>query len=80
MDKFKSIPADKLKLNISMDNARLIFNQGTTTIANNKCLVFVAYEEKDNALNFISKYAMSIDTSILYKYDSEALVFNMLEI
>lgn len=80
MDKFKSISVDKLKLNINMDNARLIFNQGTTIIANNKCLVFVVYEEKDNALNFISKYAMSLDTSVLYKYDSDALVFNMLEI
>lgn len=80
MDKFKGIPADKLKLDINMDNSRIIFNQGTTIIANNKCLVFVVYEEKDGALNFISKYAMSIDTSVLYKYDSDALIFNMLEI
>ena len=63
-----------------MSNVKIVFNQGTTIIADNTCLVFAVYEQKDNSLNFISKYAMSIDTEVLYKYDSESLVFNMIEL
>lgn len=79
-NKFKQIPGEKLGINVDMSTIKIIFNQGTTTIADNACLVFVVYEEKDDKLNFISKYAMSIDANVLYKYDSQNLVFNMIEI
>ena len=79
-NKFKQIPGEKLGINVDMSTIKIIFNQGTTTIADNACLVFVVYEERDDKLNFISKYAMSIDTNVLYKYDSQNLVFNMIEI
>lgn len=79
-DKFKQLPTDKLGINTDMSNIRIVFNQGTTKVADSTCLVFVVYEEKDNSLNFISKYAMSIDTNIVYKYDSTALIYNMIEL
>ncbi len=79
-NKFKGISADKLGIDIDMSTIKIVFNQGTTIIADNTCLVFAVYEQKDDTLNFISKYAMSIDTNVLYKYDSQALVFNMIEL
>jgi hypothetical protein len=80
IEKFKQSSTDNLQLDADMQNIRIIFNQGTTTIADSTCLVFVVYEEKDDSLNFKSKYAMSLDTKVIYKYDSESLVYNMLEI
>ena len=80
MNKFKGISTDKLGISADMSSVKIVFNQGTTIIADNTCLVFAVYEQKDNSLNFISKYAMSIDTEVLYKYDSESLVFNMIEL
>lgn len=80
MNKFKGISTDKLGISADMSSVKIVFNQGTTIIADNTCLVFAVYEQKNNSLNFISKYAMSIDTEVLYKYDSESLVFNMIEL
>jgi hypothetical protein len=80
INKFKGISTDKLGISVDMSNVKIVFNQGTTIIADSTCLVFAVYEQKDNNLNFISKYAMSIDTEVLYKYDSESLVFNMIEL
>ena len=62
-----------------MSNISIIFNQVTTTIAGKNCLVFAVYEEKGNESNFISKFAMSIDMSVLYKFDSNTLIYNMIE-
>ena len=78
-NKFRSIPNEKLGINVDMSNISIIFNQVTTTIAGKNCLVFAVYEEKGNESNFISKFAMSIDMSVLYKFDSNTLIYNMIE-
>lgn len=77
--KFTSMSTEQIGINVDMQNIRIIFNQGTTTIADNNCLVFSVYEQKDGSLNFVSKYAMSTNTEILYKYDSSANMFNMIQ-
>lgn len=79
-NKFRSISPDKLGINSEMANVKITFNPVTTTIAGKNCLVFAVYEEKDNQSIFISKYAMSVDTSVLYKFNSDTLVYNMIEI
>lgn len=79
IDKFKSYSNEKLGFEASMDNIKIVFNQGTTTIAENTCIVFAVYEIVDDSLDYISKYAMSIDTNVIYKFDSEAFVFRMIQ-
>lgn len=79
IEKFKQGYSEKYGINVDMSNVRIIYNQGTTTIAGNTCLVFVVYEEKDGDLTFISKFAMSINTEVLYKYNSETFMYSMIE-
>lgn len=79
IDKFKSYSNEKLGFEASMDSLKIVFNQGTTTIAENTCIVFAVYEIADGSLKYISKYAMSIDTSVIYKFDSEEFVFRMIQ-
>ena len=69
--------ADKLGISANMDSIVINFNPVTTTIAEKKCLVFAVYTEENNELNFASKYAMSVDASTLYKFDSEKLIYNI---
>ncbi len=78
-EKFKSVSTDKLGISANMDSIVINFNPVTTTIAEKKCLVFAVYTEENNELNFVSKYAMSVDASTLYKFDSEKLIYNMIE-
>lgn len=78
-EKFKSISAEKLGINADMSNITIVFNQATTTIAEKNCLVFAVYEIKGDESNYISKFAMSEDATVLYKFDSESLIYNMIE-
>lgn len=79
IDNFKKNYSEKYGINVNMENVKIIFNQGTTTIADNTCLVFAVYEEQGDNLAFISKFAMSINTEILYKYNSETFMYSMIE-
>ncbi len=79
-NKFKSLPADKLGLSTDPQTAHLVFNKGTTKIADYTCVVFAVYENVENSLVFKSKFAMTIDTNTLYSFDSETLMYNMIEL
>lgn len=79
IEKFKQDYSEKYGISIDMSNVRIIFNQGTTTIADNTCLVFAVYEEKDENLTFISKFAMSLNIEVLYRYNSKTFMYSMIE-
>ena len=78
INKFKSYSPEELGINCSMDNVRMIFNTGTTTIADTKCLVFNVYSVDGEAMQYVSKFAMSIDGNTLYKFDSQLFVYRMI--
>lgn len=75
---FKAYTADQLGIVINMDAVRLIFNTGTTIIADTTCLVFNVYEEVDDSLKYICKFAMSVDGTTLYRFDDEVFVYRMI--
>lgn len=77
-NKFLSYSSEELGIVNNMDAVRVIFNSGTTVIADSTCLVFNAYEEVDGALQYICKFAMSLDGSILYKFDADLFVYRMI--
>lgn len=77
-NKFKSYSTEELGINCSMDNVRMIFNTGTTTIADTKCLVFNTYSVDGESMQYIAKFAMSIDGSTLYKFDNQLFVYRMI--
>jgi len=78
ISKFKSYTPEELGIDCSMDNVRMIFNTGTTTIADTKCLVFNAYKVDGESMQYISKFAMSIDGNTLYKFDNQLFVYRMI--
>ena len=78
INKFKSYSPEELGINCSMDNVRMIFNTGTTTIADTKCLVFNTYKVDGESMQYISKFAMSIDGNTLYKFDNQLFVYRMI--
>lgn len=78
INNFKSYSPEELGINCSMDNVRMIFNTGTTTIADTKCLVFNVYSVDGEAMQYVSKFAMSIDGNTLYKFDNQLFVYRMI--
>ncbi len=78
ISKFKSYSPEELGIDCSMDNVRMIFNTGTTTIADTKCLVFNTYKVDGESMQYISKFAMSIDGNTLYKFDNQLFVYRMI--
>lgn len=73
---FKQIPAEKLGLNIDLNSAKIMFNQGTTTIKDKQFLVFNVYSQ---AGKNVGTYAMSIDTEVVYKYNTNTLEYELIE-
>lgn len=79
IQEFKEVPIDKLGLDVDLNNIRIIFNQGTTLIDKNNCLVFCIYVAENNTLRNVGMYAMSEDTKVLYKFNSDALTYDLIE-
>lgn len=76
---FKKVSLDKLGLDVNLDEARVIFNKGTTIIDQNNCFVFCIYVMKDNLLRNVGMYAMTKDTKTLYKFNSDTLTYDLIE-
>lgn len=77
---FKAISPDKLGLEVDLNSARIMFNQGITTIAENECFVFSVYVQDGETMKNIGTYAMSRDTKVLYKFNLDTLVYDLIEI
>lgn len=77
---FKAIPADKLGLTADLASAKIMFSQGITTIATNECFVFNVYVNENGSLKNAGVYAMSRDTTVLYKFNSASLEYELIEI
>ncbi len=84
LEEFKTYGVDKLGLenvDLASDMTRLMYNVGVTTILEKKYLVFNVYAlaEGDSYLRNRGMYAMSLDLSRLYKFDTESLVYLLIE-
>ena len=66
--KFKTIPVD-------LNSARIMFGEGVMKIANKECLGFTVYVLNGNYLQSAGMYAMSIDTEVLYRYDTDTMTY-----
>lgn len=74
--KFKTIPQERLNLkNVDLDSARIMFGEGVMKIANKECLGFTVYVLNGNYLQSAGMYAMSIDTEVLYRYDTDTMTY-----
>lgn len=76
---FKKVSSDKLGINVDLNNVRIIFNQGTTIINKNRCLVFCVYVAENDTLRNVGMYAMTKDTKVLYKFNSDTLTYDLIE-
>lgn len=76
---FKAIPSEKLGITADLSTAKIMFNQGITTIADKDCFVFNVYVLEDGKLKNIGTYAMSRDTEVLYKLNSETSDYDLIE-
>lgn len=77
MTSFKRISSDKLGQDIDISRCKIIFNKGTTTIKENSFLVFNVYSQEGKN---IGTYAMSIDTNTIYRYNTQTLEYELIEI
>lgn len=75
---FKAIPSERLGITADLNTAKIMFNQGITTIAENECFVFNVYVLEENKLKNIGTYAMSRDTQVLYKLNSQTLEYDLI--
>ena len=75
---FKAVPAEKLGITVDLSAARIVFNQGITTISGTECFVFNVYSQEGEALKNIGTYAMSRDTLTLYRFNSESLEYDLI--
>ena len=74
--KFKTISLDKLNLKgVDLDSARIIFGEGVMKIANKECLGFSIYIPNGNYMKNAGMYAMSLDTEVLYRYDTDIMTY-----
>lgn len=74
--KFKTIPQSDLKLdNVDLESARFIFGEGIMNIAKKDCFGFSVYVLKGEYLVNAGMYAMSTDTEVLYRYDTDTLTY-----
>ncbi len=76
---FKKVSTDKLGLDVDLNNVRIIFNQGTTIIDQNSCLVFCVYVAENDELKNSGMFAMTKDTKVLYKFNSDTLTYDLIE-
>lgn len=76
---FKAIPSEKLGITADLSTAKIMFNQGITTIAENECFVFNVYVLEDGKLKNIGTYAMSRSTEVLYKLNAETSDYDLIE-
>ena len=77
--KFKSVPSELLGISADLNTARIMFNQGVTIIAQKECYVFNVYVQEGDSLNNIGMYAMSTDTTTLYKFNYEKITYGLSE-
>ena len=77
--KFKSVPSELLGISADLNTARIMFNQGVTIIAQKECYVFNVYVQEGDSLNNIGMYAMSTDTTTLYKFNYEKITYDLIE-
>ncbi len=74
--KFKTIPQSDLKLdNVDLESARFIFGEGVMSIAKKDCFGFSVYVLDGEYLVNAGMYAMSTDTEVLYRYDTDTLTY-----
>ena len=76
-NKFATYTAQEVGIDVNMENVKLIFNTGTTRIADRQCVVFNVYEQNGDKISYIAKCAMSLDLEVLYTFDSELFVYRM---
>lgn len=76
---FKAIPSETLGITADLSTAKIMFNQGITTIAETECFVFNVYVQEGEKLKNIGTYAMSRDTQVLYKFNSQTLEYDLVE-
>lgn len=76
---FKAIPSETLGITADLSAAKIMFNQGITTIAETECFVFNVYVQEGEKLKNIGTYAMSRDTQVLYKFNSQTLEYDLVE-
>lgn len=75
-EKFKSIPLDRLQLNgVDLENAKLIFGEGVMRIGDKDCFGFTVYVANGKYMKSAGMYAMSKDTEVLYRYDTDTLTY-----
>lgn len=75
----KQFPTEKLGINEDINNARFIFNRGTTTISGEQYLTFSIYVLEGEKYRSRGMFAMSKNTEKLYKYNSEKSRYERIE-
>ncbi len=76
----KKIPVESLGLDVNLDNARFIFTEGITTINHNECFVFSIYVQEGENLVNKGMYAISRDTTIIYKFNPQTVCYELIQI
>lgn len=74
--KFKTVSKEDLCLeDVDLDSARFIFGEGVINIAKKDCFGFSVYVLNGQYLENAGTFAMSLDTEVLYRYDTETMTY-----